>query len=35
VKINDAFGDADTINRLVGRVRHRAHNVQNPPLETG
>jgi ferredoxin len=33
VKINYAYGDADTINRLVDEYATE-HNVQNPPLET-
>ena len=32
VKINYAYGDADTINRLVDEYATE-HNVQNPPLE--
>jgi len=31
VKINYAYGDADTINRLVDEYAAE-HNVQNPPL---
>ncbi len=33
VKINYAYGDTDTINRLVDEYATE-HNVQNPPLET-
>jgi NAD-dependent dihydropyrimidine dehydrogenase PreA subunit len=34
VKINYAYGDADTINRLTNEYAAE-HNVQNPPLEQG